>query len=134
MADAMATTLWHFTCTHGRDAIGTTGLAMPMAAHNPQAAARMLPEWAWLSGLVWFTDQPQLDPIALGLTSSLLDCDRMAWRYQVTDPTSCVRWLDYMRQHRRQLPRNARQLNVGDHRPGTWWVATQPVPVQLWEG
>lgn len=120
--------LFHYTCDHGRDAIGTEGFIAPPRIHSPEVAERYPEELAWLADVVWLTNQPHPDPIALGLTSEILDCDRTRWRYRVTDSMGCE---SYMLAARSWLPRSAWQLTVGDHRPGLWWVARGWVPVEL---
>lgn len=119
--------LYHYTCHCGRQGIGNTGLAKPMRMHSPDAVARCPEEWRWLTELVWFTSQVRPDAVALGLTRETIQCDRTRWRYRVTDATGVRPWKAVAR----DLPRNAWQLTVGDHRPGLWWVADRPVPVVL---
>lgn len=121
------TALYHYTCDCGRRAIGDPGLVLPIGLHSPEAAARVPDEWAWLVELCWFTTQAQPDAVALGLTKETIACDRTRWRYRVTDPTGVEPWTTAAR----TLPRNAYKLTLGDHRPGLWWIARGPVPVEM---
>lgn len=119
--------LFHYTCDHGRAAIGPSGFVVPIRVHSPEAAARLPVELAWMGEVSWFTDMAVPDRIALGLTSAMQPCDRTAFRYRVTDAAECLPWsVAY-----RLLPRDAWRLTVGDHLPGRWWVAWEPVPVEL---
>ena len=65
-------TLYHYTCAHGRKAIGRRGMLRPNA--HPVLAGRRL---------LWLTDQDNPQRDALGLTSHILSCDRLAYRYRV---------------------------------------------------
>ncbi|MGH9252915.1 MAG: hypothetical protein ACRD0W_25905 [Acidimicrobiales bacterium] len=99
-------TLYHYTCDHGAARIGDSGILQPHL------------------GLVWLTDLDVPMREALGLTSHILNCDRIVHRYRVTDTASCQRWLTYLGR-RWQL-----DLELADGaRPAHWWVSEQPVPV-----
>lgn len=122
--------LYHYTCAHGRAAIGLRGLAMPVRMHDPAAAERMAarhPELGWLVDVVWFTDQYPADPHALGLTRDLIACDRTAYCYQVLDADHVHRWLDM----RASWPAGVWKLHQAPLRPAHWWVSSAPVPVAL---
>lgn len=123
----MTRVLYHFTCDHGREALGKTGLVKPPAQWAPEAAKKYPEGWGWLGEVCWFTDLARPDAIALGLTSATLGCDRTRWRYRVTDDTGIKPWAVAAR----SLPRTAWQLTIGDYLPGRWWLAWGPVPVQL---
>jgi hypothetical protein len=123
----MTRALFHYTCDHGRAALGRAGFAVPIRTHSPTAAAQLPEELAWMAELVWFTDQRHPDPVALGLTRATIDCDRTRFRYRVTDPAGIDPWLTVTR----SLPRAAWKLTQGDARPGQGWVARGPVPVEL---
>lgn len=114
----MTPDLWHYTCDHGRAALGTTGVLLP------NAAAPGLPP------LVWATDMPAAnDPEALGLTSVILDCDRTAHRYAITDPAGFTRW-GRVRSHYPDWARDALELADGAQ-PARWWVSPTPAPATL---
>lgn len=76
--------LYHYTCDHGRKGIGLSGFIEPVDG--------------LVGPLVWLTDMVQPDRHALGLTSHMLACDRLAYRYELPHglevehwPTSLVR-------------------------------------------
>jgi hypothetical protein len=118
-------TLWHYTCSHGHHGLGyETATLLPAASLALAHQREQLPE----SGhLVWLTDldRPLREP--LGLTSYLLRCDRTAYRYRVTDPTSCEPWHVVAR----KMPKHVRmelEQALGAM-PAHWWVSFLPVPV-----
>jgi hypothetical protein len=114
--------LWHYTCDHGRAAIGTAGLLKPAQ----ELTTRQLP---WPAGFVWLTDLATPNAHALGLTRYLVACDRTAHRYRVTDEQSATPWLAI----RRQVPAAWRDELEGA--PGAmlrhWYVSSQHVAVVL---
>ena len=107
-------TLYHFTCDHGRQAIGKAGLIRP----NRRA---MVP-------VAWFTDLPDPDAVELGLTSIILSCDRLAHRYRVTDASNVVPWSEFGNVH--PGIRAALESSPGAQ-PDHWFVASKPVPARL---
>ena len=110
--------LFHFTCDHGRAAIGVRGELRPQVEH-PLLHVKV----------VWLTSEPMPDREATGLTMRLTRCDRMAYRYVVTDLRPCRPWLDSS--ERAGAPRGAVAVleQFGD--PEHWWVATEPVKARL---
>ena len=121
-------TLYHFTCDHGRHALGTSGVVLPLAQWNPRAAARLTPERAAIARLSWFTDLDAAVRDALGLTSTALACDRTQFRYRVTaDPVPCLPWLlsPYRRGWMLDLERAPGAM------PRHWYVADTSVRVEL---
>jgi hypothetical protein len=117
--------LFHYTCEHGRAALGDVGVVVPMRKHAPESAERLPADWGWMADLVWFTDQWPPDRIDLGLTMAVTPCDRTQHRYRATDASSLVPWhVGWL-----ELPRNAWMLTQGDRRPGRWWLGWDPVPV-----
>lgn len=101
--------LYHFTCgDHGHAKILETGLIRP-----------------GLDGLAWFTDDQMATRTAVGLTSYLLACDRMAYRFAALDASTCIRWA----QHPAARTAWGRALSLTPGAmPGTWWVSESPVP------
>ena len=115
--------LWHRTCGHFYLPILAVGALIP---HRHPLFPTMVP-------VVWFSDDPDPDPAAAGLTSTTLPCDRMAHRFLADDTGTCLPWPEvrdalaatqepgfdkatlYMFQHERA--------------PDTWWVSAHPVPV-----
>jgi len=106
--------LWHFTCEHGAAGIGRRGTLKPHAApHMPE-----------LGAIVWLTDNSSpTSRYDLGLTSRLLRCDRMAYRYRVSAPDA-IPWAGVS--HRLPVQLCADLESLAD--PSTWWVSFVPVP------
>ena len=112
-------TLFHYTCDHGRTALGEGGLLRPAG----QLTDRPLP---WTGEFVWLTDLAHPNADALGLTRTLAPCDRTRHRYRVTDVRDVVPWTDAA--HR--LARPIREEIEGEpgSRPRHWFVSVVPVP------
>lgn len=83
-----------------------------------------LPEMA---PVVWLTDQAEPSRLDVGLTSRILQCDRMAHRFRVLDASTCVPWNQLRHLGRRTLVNELEAFG----NPATWWVSTMPVPVAL---
>jgi hypothetical protein len=113
-------TLWHYTCQHGREALGDVGRLLP--AH--MLTDSIPPLW-WPGRLVWLTDMRAPDVDALGLSSVLIVCNRAEHRYRVTDTRDCQHWLRARRPYRHE----AGVLEVPGTRPAHWYVSGAPVPV-----
>jgi hypothetical protein len=115
--------LFHFTCDHGRRGIGS-GTCLLLPQLHP-----------WLGKkLVWLTTQAYPDRHATGLTSRYITCDRMRWRYVVTDSAACRAWLSSL--ERAMLdPARVRDFEVQDDgtpaAPEQWWISDRPVHAQL---
>jgi hypothetical protein len=106
--------LYHYTCDHGHGGIQRDGWVKP----GPD-------------GLVWLTDLPPGRKglrKALGLTSHMLDCDRMQYVFRVERSD---RVFTYAEAVRRGFISRARSMSlVGPHsRPANWYVAIDPVAV-----
>lgn len=121
-------TLWHYTCQHGRNALGRVGVVKPLAMWNPRASARLGP-WDALGTLSWFTDLETPVADALGLTSRTIECDRTAYRYRVLDATHIVRWLGS--EWRARYPELRSLEIVAGALPMHWYVSGYVVPVEL---
>ncbi len=114
----MAARLWHFTCEHGRKAIGTRGILRPNV-HG------FMPG---LGAVVWLTTDGAPDRDDVGLTSTTLDCDRMAYRYRVTtERPPVVPWSTARTFVDPQVVVDLE--SYAD--PSTWWLATAPVEAVL---
>jgi hypothetical protein len=114
-------TLWHFTCDHAARRIGDRGDLVSALVLVPD---KPLP---WWSAYVWLTDLAHPPREALGLTSRMLSCDRLAHRYRVLDASGAYPWVAV----RRNVPERLRaplELQAGV-RLVHWWVALGPVPV-----
>ena len=77
----MSEALYHYTCEHWAMMIGPAGVLRPW--YQPFLGI----------GLVWLTDMAEPDREALGLTSSMLMCDRTEHRYRVTSAADIEPWL-----------------------------------------
>lgn len=107
----MTVELYHYTCDHGRQAIGLSGMLLP---HGLPGGVQ----------LVWLTDMSTPDRRSLGLTSAMLRCDRTQHRYRITDDTGVMRWLAV---RRRFHSLGLLELTPGV-RPAHWWVSLTPIP------
>jgi hypothetical protein len=112
-------TLWHFTCTHGRRALGKRGLLVAPLPHPLLGAAR----------LIWLTTEAAPDRERTGLTMNTTTCDRMAYRYRVLQPWRCTPWLASP-WRAAALPRIVADLeSFGD--PEHWYVTDVPTLAEL---
>lgn len=77
--------------------------------------------------LVWLTDQAIPNRQGLGLTSTILRCDRLEHQYVIDcEDSQVVRWLDSP--IRKELSREVGFEAFEDGRqPETWWIATKPI-------
>jgi hypothetical protein len=114
----MNETLWHFTCEHGRRALGKRGLLRaPMA--NPWLGVR----------LIWLTTEAAPDREATGLTMRPQRCDRMAYRYRVLQPERCTPWLVSPWRALTAAAILADLESFGD--PEHWYVTATPTLAEL---
>lgn len=124
-------TLYHYTCEHGRRSIGRRGFVMPLAGHDAEAARAIeRGNHAWMGQVVWFTDMELPVRNALGLTSTMLRCDRLKYRYRVTDISDVTSWLII----RRSIAPRTDIYELERKRgalPAHWYIAQVPVPVVL---
>ena len=110
--------LWHFTCGHGRRALGKRGLLVAPLAH-PLLGAR----------LIWLTTEATPDREKTGLTMRFQTCDRMAYRYRVLQPERCIPWLGSPFRTA-AAPAVIEDLeSFGD--PEHWWVTAVPTLAAL---
>lgn len=108
--------LYHYTCGHGRQRIGSMGRLLPNGIPGV------------IPALVWLTDQDQPDREALGLTSTFIACDRLEHRYAIHPADardSAVRWLDSPA--RAGMPPAAVADLEHGRDPELWYVAAVPV-------
>jgi hypothetical protein len=122
----MTVVLYHFTCSHGHAAITETGVVLPASLAAPDIEWDELGDHRWIADHSWFTDQP--DGLGSGLNHRTTSgCDRLTYRWRVTDPTNVNRFNDTGR----VLPYAVRLelITRPDVMAGTWWCATEPVPV-----
>jgi hypothetical protein len=109
--------LFHYTCHHYIKIIGRHGTLMPR--DQPVLGGHKL---------VWMTDLAIPDRNGLGLTSHLLGCDRMAFRYVVTDASCVIPW----KEARFSFGPLAMFLEMSDGAmPEHWFVSHTSVPAKL---
>lgn len=105
------TRLFHFTCPHGAEAIGARGLLVPQARHPFLGCS-----------VIWLTTEGAPDPELTGLTRRLTSCDRLAFRYVVTDLDACRPWLGSPERDAAPPAAVADLERYGA--PGQWWVTS----------
>lgn len=110
--------LFHFTCDHGHDALGNRGELRPIVEH-PFLHIKV----------VWLTSDPWPDRESTGLGMTITRCDRMQYRYMVTDLSNCRRWLDSPERTGAPVDAVADLESYGD--PEQWWIASEPVRARL---
>jgi hypothetical protein len=121
--------LWHYTCDHGRQAIGARGNLVPPPYEGANVAERFGQQFAWYDRddrPVWLTAG---NFTSTGIPHNPQMCDRSACRYLVTAPELAEPWLPS--RCRAQAPRwLVRGLErSGD--PAQWWIAQVPIPARL---
>jgi hypothetical protein len=106
--------LYHYTCEHGSAGIQADGLIVPQP--QPPDGERKI---------VWLTDLEAPNRAALGLTSLVLQCDRMERRFVVPEPESVYRYVDV---RRAWWPREWRELleSADGAMPMHWYVSEMP--------
>lgn len=132
------TRLFHYTCAHGRKALGDHGDVMPAVMVNPDLAEKFTALHI-LGRLAWFTDlspapgfvTPREFREALGLTMNFTTCDRTRYRYRVTIEDGIENGLRPWTAVRHLYPAHivAELEEAPGARPRHWWVADRPVPV-----
>ena len=110
--------LWHFTCSHGAHRIGNPGELLPLGL-NPLLGCRV----------VWLTTEREPDRFQTGLTRTFVKCDRMEYRYRVTDASRCRPWSTSLERFGavRWVVEDLERYGDPEH----WFVASRPVPVVL---
>lgn len=111
--------LYHYTCGHGRLALGDEGQLLAAA----DLVDRVMP---WPSTVIWLTDLPEPDADRLGLTSQILLCDRTAHRYRVTARRGVATWSLVRRHAPNDVVVDLESAPGAD--PAHWFVALNPVP------
>jgi hypothetical protein len=108
---------WHYTCDHSEAGIRESGLIQPN--HHPLI----------LRSMSWFTDLGPDRRYEAGLTSSIINCDRMAYRFEVVDPAQLTWWPVAARALR--VPQAVRDELEDGRLPAHWWIALAPVEVKI---
>lgn len=104
--------LYHFTCSHGFEAIGASGILRP----------NVHPLMAHLGPLLWLTDLAEPSRDSVGLTSDYLTCDRMAYRYSV-HTRAALGWADL----RERVSPAVVKIMESYSDPAHWWVVRRPL-------
>jgi hypothetical protein len=99
--------LYHFTCAHGFAGISTSSALKPYTH----------PLMRHLGPLLWLTDLEAPSAEDVGLTSTLLSCDRLAYRYRVHS-RAAVPWSAL----RGRAPRTLLAVLESYGEPSHWWV------------
>lgn len=122
--------LYHFCCEHSAAGIEAAAYrVVPVAVTAPYVKGDKDHPLPVLMEVSWFTDMAQPDRFALGLTSTIITCDRTERRFRVLDASGIVRWVDFMREHLSPEERAvARRALPG--LPLHWYVSTEPVAVE----
>ena len=108
--------LYHFTCDHGRKDIGTSNCLLLPNMHP------------WLGAkLVWLTTEASPDRRKTGLTMVHQPCDRMAFRYVVTDTANCRPWLQSYERSRLDAELLDAFEDGGEAAPEQWWISSIPL-------
>lgn len=109
--------LWHFTCMHGFAGLGAHGTLQP----SPHC---FIPA---LGPIVWLTEDPDPDRDAVGLTSTILDCDRLQFRYRVLSASRAIPWAAV----RHLVPLDVLRDLESFGKPETWWISRAPIRAVL---
>jgi hypothetical protein len=101
--------LYHYTCPDSAARIVADGVLLKPGAY----------------GLLWLTDMPEPQRLALGLTQHLVRCDRTAFRFTVDG--SAEPWTAWA--HRHRVPAAVRfELDGAEGAlPRAWWVSETPL-------
>ena len=109
---------YHFTCDHGHRGLIEEGHTLPV----PQPVLKGV-------RLSWFTTNPKGDGTALD-APLLLTCDRLEYRFRVTDDTDLRPWLGSHEQAA-MPPIIQRVLHNRYGNPAEWYISSHPVPVEV---
>lgn len=107
--------LYHFCCFHSAVGIRSSGELRPNL--HPLLDRKVI----WLTDL----EMPQREDV--GLTSTIIKCDRMEFRAVVE--ADAQRWTDYLRELPRGVRLKARALTAGAGLPMHWYVSEAPLPI-----
>ena len=108
--------LYHFTCAHGYRKIGRCNcLLIPQGPHPLLNNIRV----------IWLTALAEPDQETTGLGRVRTTCDRMAYRYLITDPQTCTPWLGSAERTAAPVDSIEDLESYGD--PEHWWITKVPV-------
>lgn len=109
--------LYHYTCEHGAAGIEASGL-IEVRRQPPEGQVT----------LTWLTDLEAPNRNALGLTSHIVQCDRLTYRFEVVEHVAVERYVDVRREFFpaywwKELERAEGAM------PMHWFVSLAPQPV-----
>jgi hypothetical protein len=109
--------LYHFTCAHSKRKIGTSNCLLIPQIRHPLLGCKV----------TWLTTEPDPDRYSTGLGNytGLNKCDRMEFRYVVTDLSHCRRWLASL--ERQAAPNNIVSHIESDGDAEHWWITDRPL-------
>jgi len=115
----MPDVLYHFTCDHGHRRIGRWNcLLIPQGPHPLLNHIRV----------IWLTTLAEPDQETSGLGRVRTTCDRMAFRYVVTDLSACRPWLASA--ERAAVAADSIEVLESYGDPEHWWITDSTVPAK----
>jgi len=105
--------LFHFTCDHAATKIIDYG-------------ALIVHPYGY--GVLWLTDLETPDALELGLTSFMVRCNRMAYRFEVD--TDAQLWTEWAHHHHVPLATRMGLDGNPGARPRNWWVTDTETPIR----
>ena len=121
--------LFHYTCSCGHEALLDDPVVRPARDLIPPARLAQHDDLRALFLFAWFTDLPEPNADALGLTRHLVPCVRTRHRWVVISAVARpVPWTSV----RRQVPTwtRAKLEEAPGAMPRHWFVSRHPVPVR----
>lgn len=131
--------LWHFCCGHSAAAIcndtADAGRAVilrpPLHTPDPCMVLYGRPMLARRPGarLLWLTDDPRPERMAVGLTSETIACDRMEFRFGPIDAfrSRAHWWPNFADENEADQEWRSDLERFGN--PAAWWVTLSPVVI-----
>lgn len=113
---SMNVPLYHYSCDHGAAGIRKDGKVVPQNSILGHLRCS------------WWADLAVPDREGLGLTSTLLDCDRTAHRFEATRTAGILPWAA-ARRHFDPWIADALERTPGA-KPRHWWVSFKPVRIE----
>jgi hypothetical protein len=106
---------YHYTCRHS------------LAKMEPDLYGYVTLQPLSPGGILWVTDLDVPQRKGLGLTSTIIDCDRTEFRLELLDDTTVRRWVDVRRDYPELHP-----LELADGAmPMHWYISTSPERARL---
>lgn len=117
--------LFHFTCDHAAPLIRRCGEIHPQAPWLPQTGLANAPPVVWLTDL----RAPKADDV--GLTSTMLRCNRLEFRFTILTDRA-IPWLHFIETYTPDSGWLSMLHGFGqiETHPEHWFVATEPISVR----